>query len=483
MTRSYWFKLVGTVVLLGVGGWAAADQRTEDWKQAAELFSTYYRDLNTKYSFAGHEAEYLESWTQWSEALQAFLPAFKQKYGDTVADVEAKFEDAEAPQGVGNSIRQICQDFYDFDLAAKQKEIAGWAAEAGNEAYTKWQNYTPPDAAKIELKLDLAERALAHYRRSAQIDPDGDGPALVKKAEQAVAESGKVWKESLKELKWPGHNSEFAGPGDPKDLAKEALKLLQSVESWSKPEYDDEHIPVAVCVTGKGWEVSKKNPITQVPTQYSLDFVAAFAGTVDADLAYVYHMVFYTAEEEGVEKKPPFRYVNSRQYAKYRMLMANVPRMAKVKVPAKSGGKAADDTPTCGACPALGCCGLLFRILLGLILLLAGFLCAQEFISGKVAALGAVGGKLAPVKETLGLVAAALAVAAFLRVTLLFLNPIADILPQALALVSGLLLVAPEKLPGPLQKVQALGGRSRDIGLAAIAFGVLHLLLGGWWLV
>ena len=94
MTRSYWFKLVGTVVLLGVGGWAAADQRTEDWKQAAELFSTYYRDLNTKYSFAGHEAEYLESWTQWSEALQAFLPAFKQKYGDTVADVEAKFEDA-----------------------------------------------------------------------------------------------------------------------------------------------------------------------------------------------------------------------------------------------------------------------------------------------------------------------------------------------------------------------------------------------------
>jgi len=36
-------------------------------------------------------------------------------------------------------------------------------------------------------------------------------------------------------------------------------------------------------------------------------------------------MVFYTVEEGGVQKALPFRYANSRQYAKYRMLMSNVP--------------------------------------------------------------------------------------------------------------------------------------------------------------
>lgn len=127
------------------------------------------------------------------------------------------------------------------------------------------------------------------------------------------------------ELKWPGHNADFAGPGSPDELAQAALEFLRKNPNWSKPEYDDEHIPVAACVTAKGWEVSKTAPLTKQTTQYSLDIFVAFKGKKNPKIAYCCNMVFYTAEEAGVNMGLPFRYANSRQYAKYRMLMSHVP--------------------------------------------------------------------------------------------------------------------------------------------------------------
>ena len=53
--------------------------------------------------------------------------------------------------------------------------------------------------------------------------------------------------------------------------------------------------------------------------------LVAFSGKADPDLVYVYHMVFYTAEFAGATPELPFRHVNARQHAHFRMLRENVP--------------------------------------------------------------------------------------------------------------------------------------------------------------
>ena len=93
---------------------------------------------------------------------------------------------------------------------------------------------------------------------------------------------------------------------------------------------------MAVCVTADTWGVEKTAPLTQEPTQFRLKVLVAFRGNADPEIAYCYPMYFYTKEELGVEKAPPFYYCNSEQYASFRMPMAKV---------GKGGGVVADSAP------------------------------------------------------------------------------------------------------------------------------------------
>ena len=70
-------------------------------------------------------------------------------------------------------------------------------------------------------------KVLRSFERAASITPQGDGDqgAGLVKARNAVEESKKVWKQSLADLKWPGHNAEFEGPGKPDALAKDIIPL------------------------------------------------------------------------------------------------------------------------------------------------------------------------------------------------------------------------------------------------------------------
>ena len=52
--------------------------------------------------------------------------------------------------------------------------------------------------------------------------------------------------------------------------------------------------------------------------------LVAFTGKADPELV-CYRMVFYTREEAGVKPGLPFHFANSKQYACFRMLKANVP--------------------------------------------------------------------------------------------------------------------------------------------------------------
>lgn len=486
-----WARVVsGIVICTWIMGAVAQTtdeaQRLQDWKRAADLFKQYYADLNTEYSFTGNEDAYLALWERWSEALPALQTDLKQRYGKTPEAVAASFEGLSAPDGVGNGMRQIAGELLDFDLNAKRKEIAGWCLTAGNQHYAKWKAFTSPDPVKLELKVDYAKRALAAYQRAGQIAPEGDYAESIKRAQKAIAETEGEWKAALKDLKWPGHNPEFAGPGDPDTLAKAALTFLASVDSWSKPEYDDAHIPIAACITAKGWDVNKTTPITKVPTQYSLNVFVAFKGTQDPDIAYAYHMVFYTREEEGVKKAPPFYYVNSRQYAKHKMLMANVPKRARIKVKAKptTSGKTGEPdaaTESGRLPPSAGAMGLVCRLLLSAVLLAAG--CIGATALEKVTALTPVRETLASRRQPVGRAAMIVGILCFLRTTLFHFAPHADLLPQVLAVGLGLAL-ASQSLPAPIatklkRPIDLLTPLLPQLGLAALVLGVLHLLLAG----
>jgi hypothetical protein len=472
--------LVLSWLAMGVLAQQDADRLPDDYKRSATLFSTYYQKLNSAYAFKGHEDEYLELWDTWKTELDVLRTDLKERYGETAEVIVAKFKDVPAPEGVGNSMSQIVGDLLPFDVAAKEKEIASWCVASGDEAYGKWKNFTAPETTKLELKVDYGQRALKTYRRAAAIDTEGDYSEAIDRAVKAVAESEKTWKAALKDLEWPGHNAEFEGPGDPDKLARQALELLASLDSWSKPEYDDEHVPIAACVTAKGWAVNKTTPITKVPTQYALNVFVAFQGTQDPDIAYAYHMVFYTKEEEGVAKQPPFRYANSRQYAKYKMLMTNVPKMVKVKK-TRDGKVAVEDAGDGGA--SGGLFGWVSRLALSLLLLAVG--CAGTDVAEKlkVPALAAVITKLRSKLETLGVAALTVGALLFLRTTLLHLAPLADIVPQLAAMAMGLLLgqgSLPPALKEKLRPVVArLDGLQKQLGLACLALGVLHLVLGG----
>jgi len=510
------FLLIAFLEGFAISAFASVDktQAKKDWEDLAKLITQYQRDFMSQSYLKEKGEAFVDEWELWKKTFESLMSDFVNRYGKTADEVEKAFEDIQRPLEVNQDIRQLINAAKDIDIAQEEKKFASWAVEFGREGYNRWKNFTP-DPTKVELKMDYAERALRNFRLAKKLDPQGDYDDYIKESEKAADETRPEFEKTLKELKWPGNNPDYAGPGNPNDLAKAALDFLRKHPDWSKPEYDDEHIPIAACVTGKDWEVSKKVPLTGQPTQYSLNFLVAFAGKKDPKIAYCYHMVFYTREEAGVAKKPPFHYANSRQYAKYKMLMSNVPK----------GGGAAD-------VPSAGSFGFLLRLVLALSLILGGLIAAAPVVTGKVPQLSGVCDALSPLRGKIGIVALVIGLLCFLRALLFYFAPLTDLLPQAAAVILGLLLgkeillrkaAQPAPAPGTdsaseteasaetteasagaldkakvqaakvtskaqellvenQEKLEKLEGRLVQIGLISMGLGLIHLLFGGIWL-
>jgi len=471
-------------------------QAQKDWTVLAELLDKYQRDLTSESYLTEKGEQFVQEWQDWSSRYETFMQEFAARYGSNREEVRAAFEGIQQPLEVSQDIGQLFGETEFIDVAKEGKRFADMTAGMGREAYGRWDGYKP-EPMKMELKLNYAERALKYFSMARALDPAGSYDEFISKAETAVAQSRKEWEAVLPDLKWPGHNPAFAGPGDPDDLAEAALAYLKSADRWSKPEYDDDHIPVAACVTGKGYEVSKKAPVTQEPTQYSLNVFVAFKGTRDPDIAYGYNMVFYTAEKLGIEQSPPFMYANSRQYEKYKMLMANVQKGG-----ARSG--ASSGSP-------------LMRLLLGVVLLLTGLAASGSLIVTKVPQLASVCNQVTAYRAQIGIAALVIGILSFLKTFLFNFAPLADLIPQLAAVILGVVLgkellmrekpvqaaagggTVPEMdVAGQVkEQVDKASQATRDLlksqqerialleknlvmlGLAGLAAGLVHLLLGG----
>jgi hypothetical protein len=300
-------------------------QAVEDWRALAPL-SKEYQDKFLSESDCKAKGPMLKAeWEDWKQRFAPVRETFRARYGDASPKVYEAFENVPKPQGIEMDAWQAANIAYGIDLAECEQRFAGWAVGWGKEALGVSTRIPLENTEKLELKYTRAEDAVRYFKLAQLWEPNVELGEQLQSAEAAVKEALPLWKKTLKELNWPGHNKGFGGPGNPEELSRAALEFLRENPDWSAPEYDDEHSPFAACVEGKGWEIWKRAPLTQEPTQYSVDMLVAFTGQADPELVYVYHMVFYTAEAAGVKPGLPLRYANSKQYACFRMLKENVP--------------------------------------------------------------------------------------------------------------------------------------------------------------
>ena len=301
------------------------NRAAKDWVTLERLADKFRDSLSSEGYFTKAGATFIPEWREWKDEFLPFWKIFEQRYGKTHADVFESFKGVRKPLDVSLGLDILYGKLANVDVAKQEKTYVDWAVKRGRYSYMRWKRMTSPDPTKVELKFDYTERALNSFKIAKAFDPDSGYDDFIAEAQAARDETYPEWVEALKKLTWPGHNAAFAGPGRPTALAAAALNYLKRAKHWSKPEYDDVHIPVAACVTARDWAVSKKNVRGQ-PLQYSINMTVAFEGKKDPKIAYVYNMVFYTREELGVKKGLPFMYANSRQYEKYRMLKSKVRR-------------------------------------------------------------------------------------------------------------------------------------------------------------
>lgn len=302
----------------------------------------------------------------------------------------------------------------------------------------------------------------------------------MKRLNQPIKKQKKQWKKVLDKLDWPGKNLDFKGSGKPEVLASEALKLLRKMKeegkNWSKPEYDDEHIPFAACVVGSDWEVHKKVPLTGVPTQYTIKMFVLFKGTQSKDIGYGYYMQFYTKEEAGVKKEPPFFYCNSRSYEKHKMLLSKAPSSAKSSSSSVMGN----------------IFGFIIRLILAVTLITGGFTASGHIFAKKLTKISKA---IEILKEKNSLISIILIITGILTFVFSFLSlsPFANILPQICAVVLGLSMYTQNKfvpinaklsksMEKANEKLELAGKKLAPftalLGQAAIALGLIHLLIG-----
>jgi len=481
MKGSMWLFVIAMVLVMSVGVFAEIDKKQagKDWLSMDKLLDGKDR-FNFQNKFEKDPGGFVKSWQEYSKQFSKEYSSFAGKYGSERQVLNEVFDGVTKPLDAKRDHYQMINELTDFSVEGRTKAILGWADRAGRQNYSRWESMKEPAPEKYELKLKYARSALQFFQAADVLNPDGDYGEFIDQAKKAVKETEPLVKKALEGHVWPGHNKDYSGPGDMDEIAAAALEFLKKNPDWTKPEYDDTHEPYAACVTGNDWMVYKKAPLTHVPTQYSLDVLVAFTGKKDPDVAYVYHMVFYTTEEGGVKKGLPLRYANSRQYAKYKMLLDNVPK-------GSSGGG------TSG-----GGFGL-WRLILSVFLIAGGLIGGGAFFSAKIPQLKGIVSMLGGLTLPIGGVLLITGLGGFIC-NLIRLVPLASILPQITALALGVLFLrkspmfqtssggtedqAGEKKVAKaaefLGKFAFLDSMESTLGFAGVILGLLHLIMGGF---
>jgi len=477
-------------------------QALKDWREAESLYKEWETELRSEAAFNKSPDQFVEKWLAFKKRFDPFWENFTARYGLNNNEVLTAFQDIEKPLDVEQDFTTVY--FSLQSVPEHSKQLLSWSLRTAQEKYREWQRgkTNPPHPHKIELWLNQAETALQCFKIAEKLNPQGDYGENITIAEEAVKEARVAFEKNLdaEEMKWPGNNPDWVGEGSPDDLCEAALDFLKKNPAVRGDAYLDDPVePLAVSLASSDWSVYKKAPLTHQPTQYSLDFYVAFAGKKEPRLAYRYLFTFYTKEEAGVKKEPPFYYANPHLYNHYKILKSNVTRQ-----------QAASSSSTTS-----GFSGLVLRLFLSFSLIVGGLLAAATFFREKIPVMSGFYARLDTQRGVVGIFMMIVGGLCFLRAFIFYFAPLTDILPILMAVVLGLILsfetlvgqqpkTTPSTPAGPETETattdQKTTCKSREflvankelfrkleqnqllLGFVAIALGLVHLVSGGSWL-
>jgi len=116
-----------------------------------------------------------------------------------------------------------------------------------------------PEADRI-MRMNEAKSFLDF---ACKFDPNNSkANTLLASIDQKIAEVGEKIIKNIDSKKWAGHISDFAGPGQVKDLAAQALEYFKNDCNWGKNPKQKTEI-VAVAIRGQ-WKIAETNILGQV---------------------------------------------------------------------------------------------------------------------------------------------------------------------------------------------------------------------------
>lgn len=413
--------------------------------------------------------------------INKFIKEFGAKYGATSTTIENKIRAIKGGRdhsaySPGSAYEDLVKRIVTLD--EDKKNIAGKLYKYVDDYSKKGSQYRQKALAETFAKytqmLDTASKYTPQDKKIASLLSD-----LSVRQKKILDESNA----KIDKMNWPGHSEKFQGPGDADDLADAALQWFQQDAGWIKAED-----PLMVRVSGD-WHVGEKDVLGQ-PLNWGLPIWVATRKHQDKeagnDVAWVFYGSVYTRDPK---KELPWQYFG----------VGGNDQIRLAKLQASTGG---------GSGP-----GIIFRLLLVIPMLLCGLLAATPLLKTLNPQLALLLDKLTPLKVIIGVVGLGVGVLLLLK-NLFYLSPLADILPQAIVIVTGLFLgmelLMSKRLPEvpngtdkgkgaeAMQAASSAATKAQDLlvkhkakleslqqyqipmGIACLVLGFLHLFASNW---
>ncbi|MEX2500388.1 MAG: hypothetical protein WD397_16095 [Wenzhouxiangellaceae bacterium] len=205
-----------------------------------------------------------------ADALRPFLLEFRGRYGTDEAEIAATLDAAGADADSANT-----------RVAYNAAELYGFLEDLGNTRAVSAETVADNVAGRLSDIDDYSAKvqqqrlgeAAEMIRLGQDIDPKN--PRLnALRGEIAQLAQAKREKQlaSVDAAEWPGHVSNFPGPGDIEGLAEAVHEYLANDRDWGQSEKRPQEV-LAVSVTGP-WQVAAKDMFGQ-PIQWRLPVMVA----------------------------------------------------------------------------------------------------------------------------------------------------------------------------------------------------------------
>ncbi len=235
-------------------------------------------------------------------AVQPILAEIAENYGTTSMDVDNALHAIKIPSNewFGSEFERIYEAVQ--NLENSRKASAEYIVREANNTLGYIDSFAP------DIRVKKMEEVKEMLRIANQFDPNNqDANALLADIDARIAEMSDKIEKDIDAKKWAGNISDFAGPGNAKSLAKEAVKYFKGNPQWTGKAEKKVEI-LAVAVRGQ-WDVAETNIFGQVIRwRLPIHLAITDVNLKPKNIARVYELSALTRQgaPDKVEKAPPY---------------------------------------------------------------------------------------------------------------------------------------------------------------------------------